>query len=87
VIEAPLRSSLRGHPFVAAFEPAHVDRLEALAKDVAFARDHVVFHEGDECSDFYLIVSGLVALEIEEPGHTCASRRSTRATSSAGRRC
>ena len=29
-----------------------------------------VFREGDECSEFYLIVTGLVALEIVAPGHT-----------------
>ena len=47
-----------------------MDRLAAFAKDVMFSRDHVVFHEGDECSEFYLIVSGRIALEVEEPGHT-----------------
>ena len=35
-----------------------------------FERDQVIFHEGDECHDFYLIVKGRVALEIEAPEHT-----------------
>jgi CRP-like cAMP-binding protein len=70
VIDQALQAMLRKHPFVEAFEPSHVEKLGALAKDVMFSRDHVVFHEGDECSEFYLIVSGLVALEIEEPGAT-----------------
>lgn len=70
MIDANLHAQLRKHPFVAGFAPAHVDKLASLAKAVRFARDHVVFHEGDECSEFYLIISGLVALEIEEPGHT-----------------
>ena len=65
-----LLPTLRTHPFVAGFAPGHVEKLATLASDAAFARDHVVFHEGDECNDFYLIVSGLVALEIEEPGTT-----------------
>jgi CRP-like cAMP-binding protein len=30
----------------------------------------VLFHEGDECNEFYLITSGLIALEVEEPGST-----------------
>jgi CRP/FNR family cyclic AMP-dependent transcriptional regulator len=70
MIDAALQAMLRRHPFVEAFEPQHVDRLAALASPVRFERDQVVFHEGDECSEFYMIVSGLVALEIEEPGHT-----------------
>jgi CRP-like cAMP-binding protein len=37
---------------------------------VRFDRNHVIFREGDECSEFYLVVNGLVALEIAAPGHT-----------------
>lgn len=70
MIAQSLQAVLRKHPFVEEFESAHIDRLGAFAKEVRFERDHVVFHEGDECSDFYLIVSGLMALEIEEPGQT-----------------
>ena len=65
-----LLAVLRKHPFVEEFEPEHVDRLTALAREVHFARDQVIFHEGDECHEFYLIVKGRVALEIEEPDHT-----------------
>jgi CRP-like cAMP-binding protein len=61
---------LQKHPFVGEFQPEHIEKLSALAKEVQFERDHVIFHEGDECHDFYLIVKGRVALEIEAPGHT-----------------
>jgi CRP-like cAMP-binding protein len=64
------RAMLQKHHFVEAFEPRHVEKLATLAKDVRFTRDQVIFHEGDECSEFYLIVSGRVALEIEAPDHT-----------------
>ena len=70
MIDAALQAMLRKHPFVEAFEPAHVETLAALASPVRFARDHVIVHEGDECQEFYMIVSGTIALEIEEPGHT-----------------
>ena len=70
MIGATLQALLRKHSFVEAFDPAHVDKLAGFAKEVHFGRDHVVFHEGDECSDFYLIVKGMIALEIEEPGQT-----------------
>ena len=61
---------LRHHPFVLEFEPRHVERLAGLAKDVRWERNQLIFREGDECSEFYLIVSGLVSLEIAAPGHT-----------------
>ena len=61
---------LRHHPFVAEFEPRHLERLATLAKEVRFERDQILFREGDECSEFYMIVTGLVALEIAAPGHT-----------------
>jgi CRP/FNR family transcriptional regulator, cyclic AMP receptor protein len=61
---------LQQHPFVEEFQPEHIERLTTLAKEVKFERDHVIFHEGDECHDFYLIVEGRVALEIEAPGQT-----------------
>ena len=62
-------ATLRHHPFVVDFEARHVERLSELARDARFDRGHVIFREGDECSEFYLIVSGLVALEIVAPGH------------------
>jgi CRP/FNR family transcriptional regulator, cyclic AMP receptor protein len=61
---------LRHHPFVAEFEPRHVEKLASLAQEIRFERDHIIFHEGDECSEFYLVLTGLVALEIAAPGHT-----------------
>ena len=78
---------LRHHPFVAEFEPRHIEKLATLAKEVRFERDQIIFREGDECSEFYLIVTGLVALEIAAPGTRFACRRCLPATSSDGRRC
>jgi CRP/FNR family cyclic AMP-dependent transcriptional regulator len=63
-------TSLQRHPFVEEFQPQHVETLAALATPVRFEADQVVFREGEETSDFYLIVSGLLALEIAAPDHT-----------------
>jgi CRP-like cAMP-binding protein len=65
-----LLAVLRKHPFVEEFQPQHIEKLTTLAKEVSFERDQIIFREGDECSEFYLIVAGRVALEIEAPGHT-----------------
>src|SRR5215831_1207723 len=65
-----LLATLRHHPFVAEFEPRHIERFATMAKEIRFDRDQILFREGDECSEFYLIVTGLIALEIAAPGHT-----------------
>jgi CRP/FNR family cyclic AMP-dependent transcriptional regulator len=60
---------LEKHPFVAEFRPEHKAKLAALAKQVHFDGDQVIFHEGDDYSVFYLIGQGMVALELEMPGN------------------
>ena len=65
-----LLAVLRRHPFVEEFQPEHIELLVNMAKEVDFARDQVIFHEGDECHEFYLVDAGRVALEIEAPDHT-----------------
>jgi CRP-like cAMP-binding protein len=62
-----LLAVLQNQPFVRDFGAREVERLADLAKAVRFERNHVLFREGDDCSQFYLIVSGLVALEIATP--------------------
>ncbi len=66
---ATLLAVLRKHPFVEEFQPEHIDRLRAMAREVVFSPDQVIFREGDDCHDFYLIVAGRVALEMEQPDH------------------
>jgi CRP/FNR family transcriptional regulator, cyclic AMP receptor protein len=60
---------LQAHPFVAGFRPEHTARLAALAKQVHFEPGQVIFHEGDDYSVLYLLGEGMVALELEVPGH------------------
>jgi CRP-like cAMP-binding protein len=60
---------LAKHPFVEdEFQPAHIEKLKALAKEVHFSPDQVIFREGQENADFYLIVSGRVGLEMSAGG-------------------
>ena len=65
-----LLAVLKLHHFADEFSPAHLEKLRTLAKEVSFERDQVIFREGDECSDFYLIAKGRVGLEIEAPDFT-----------------
>lgn len=60
---------LEAHPFVAEFRPEHRERLASMAKEVHFAPNEVIFREGDDYSVLYLLVEGMVALELEVPDH------------------
>jgi CRP-like cAMP-binding protein len=60
----PLLTVLQAQPFAKDFSAQQVERLAALAKTARVPSNHVFFREGDDCSEFYLILSGMVALEI-----------------------
>jgi CRP-like cAMP-binding protein len=62
-----LMQLLRGQPFAQGFGAHELEQLGALARQVQFSRDQVLFAENEESSEFYLIVSGTVALEIVPP--------------------
>ena len=64
-----LSHELGKHPFVADFRPEHVATLAAMARRVHFEAGQVIFHEGDDYSVLYLLGEGMVALELEVPGH------------------
>ena len=59
-----IQSLLARHPFSKGFRPPQIARLAEHARIVAFARDEVVFRSGDACAEFYLIITGRVALEM-----------------------
>ena len=67
-----IQEVLRGLPFVEEMQPSHIDRLAAMAKEVGFEKDQVIFREGDTSKQFYIVLSGKVALEIRT--HSGASR-------------
>ena len=66
-MNTPMPMALTQHPFVQGFEPREIGQLAALARPVRFAKDEIVYREGEECDDFYLVVSGRVILEITPP--------------------
>lgn len=63
-----LTELLREHPFLEGLKPNHIQKMAEVALEVQFARDQVIFREGDESSLFYLVIAGKIALEISAPG-------------------
>ena len=56
-------ATLHGLPFFEEFRARHMDKLLTLGTEVRFAKDEIIFHEDDEASLFYVILSGRVALD------------------------
>jgi len=61
-------ASLDRCPFFEHFQPKHLDKLQQLGTQLAFAKDEIIFREDDASSQFYVIISGRVALEAEVTG-------------------
>ena len=54
----------RKQAFFKGLSEEQIEAVGALAREVRFERGRVLFPEGEESPDFYLIISGMVALEI-----------------------
>lgn len=53
---------------LAALPPAHRDRLLGLAREVSFPEGVRVFDEDEPAGKFWILRSGLVALDVHVPG-------------------
>lgn len=62
-----LKDMLRRQPFAQGLREDEIESLGRLARLVRHESGHLIFREGQESADFYLIVSGRVALEIVPP--------------------
>jgi CRP/FNR family cyclic AMP-dependent transcriptional regulator len=59
-----LTKILKSHPFLQGLKEDYVEAICGCASNVVFHENHVIFREGDEAKEFFLIRSGRVALEI-----------------------
>jgi CRP-like cAMP-binding protein len=58
------------HPFTGGFSPSHIEKLAGMATETEFARNDLIFREGDPSDAFYLILEGNVALDVSAAGRT-----------------
>jgi CRP/FNR family cyclic AMP-dependent transcriptional regulator len=64
-VDPRVRQQLAGHPFVRGLEPRFIDALGARGHLVEFEPREVIFREGDPADTFYLVRSGIVALQVD----------------------
>ncbi|UKY47929.1 cyclic nucleotide-binding domain-containing protein [Streptomyces inhibens] len=57
-----------GHGILGALSPQHRDRLLGFARDVSLPAGIRIFEEGGVADRFWILRSGLVALDVHEPG-------------------
>ncbi len=69
--EEELQAALRESGFLTDASEEHLSSLASIAKPVSFAKDTVIFREGDVATEVYIILSGNVSLEICAPGIGC----------------
>jgi CRP/FNR family cyclic AMP-dependent transcriptional regulator len=53
------------HPFVEGMTPEHCETLASMARRVHYSTGDIIFREGDEKHEFFLVISGRVALEMQ----------------------
>jgi CRP/FNR family transcriptional regulator, cyclic AMP receptor protein len=67
--EAGLNESLKNIPWFFELETASFERLSSIASLRDLPAGQVLYHEGERAVDFYIIVSGVIAIETQVPCH------------------
>jgi len=65
VVDPTILDAVQHHPFVKGMSAEHCATLASLARRVSFAADTIIFREGDEKHEFFLVLRGRVALEMQ----------------------
>ena len=62
--------AVQNHPFTQGLTPEHCATLATLARRVSFGKEEIIFREGDPKHEFFLLLTGRVALEMAVQGRT-----------------
>jgi len=63
-----LQGILADHPFARGLNDRHLELLVGCASNIRFEAGQLVFREGEEANQFYLIREGKMAIELFAPG-------------------
>jgi CRP-like cAMP-binding protein len=61
-------TAVQQHPFTQGLTPEHCATLASLGERASYAKDDVIFAEGDLRHEFFLLLKGRVALEMMAQG-------------------
>src|SRR5215831_752310 len=57
-------------PFFSTLAPEHIELIAGCGSNVHFDEDEVLFREGEQADNFYLVRHGVVSVEMFVPGRT-----------------
>ena len=57
-------------PFFSTLAPEHIELVAGCGSNVHFDEDEVLFREGEQADNFYLVRHGVVSIEMFVPGRT-----------------
>jgi CRP-like cAMP-binding protein len=60
--------ALRAHPFFRGIDDVHLETLAALAAEGTFSEGAYLLRRGDAAGSLYLVLEGVVSLEVEPSG-------------------
>lgn len=66
-MSSEIQHVLQNLAFTRDLDPAHLERLAALATPVQWEVNQTIFREGDEDTFLYLVVEGRVAIDVSVP--------------------
>ena len=61
-------ADIQGHPFSQGLTPEHCATLASLGTRARYAKDDIIFAEGDQRHEFFFLLRGRVALEMAAQG-------------------
>jgi CRP/FNR family transcriptional regulator, cyclic AMP receptor protein len=61
-------TAVQQHPFTQGLTPEHCATLASLGTRATYGKDEIIFAEGDERHEFFLLLKGRVALEMIAQG-------------------
>lgn len=61
------REVIRRYPFFAGFSQEQIETLASAADVISAENGYIFFHEGEHLNSFYLVMEGLISINIDVP--------------------
>ena len=65
--ESNIKNFLSNLPLFSEFEPAELEQISSQTRQIHAPRGEVIFHRGEECNGFHLVVFGRIKLAFTSP--------------------